>query len=201
MDFQMDTFPFFFGNLSDKQFLECSLLQLSISILLKRDILLKSFSKIKNNNVKIKVIGGGFEENKMKKLAQELKIENKVEFVGKINDRKKIAQEYKTAWCTVITSDSGESFSLVAIESLACGCPVVASDIPGVRSRVIDGKNGFLFQSGSAYSLITKLSKMIDLDTQARKEMSIRCRQEAEDNYSWDKHIEKLENIYNRIVI
>jgi glycosyltransferase involved in cell wall biosynthesis len=164
------------------------------------DLLLKSFVMINNKNVKIKVIGGGFEESKMKLLTKELGINNQVEFAGKISDRNKLAEEYKKAWCTVITSDCGESFSLAAVESLACGCPIVASDIPGVRGRVIDGENGFLFKSGSVYSLTTKLSKMLDLSLQDRKEMLFKCRQEAEQKYSWDRHVEKLIKIYQSIV-
>jgi len=123
------------------------------------DLLLKAFSKLQNNNCRIKIIGGGFEENRLKELAKELKIDNQVDFVGHVTSREELAREYNQAWCSVISSDSGESFSLVAIESLACGCPAVVSDIAGVRGRVINNKTGLIFKSSSVDELKIKIEK------------------------------------------
>ncbi len=164
------------------------------------DLLLKAIAGLKESgvSVKLKVIGGGFEENNLKKLSTEFDIDDQVEFVGQITDRRKLAQEYNSARCIVVSSDRGESFSLTAIESLACGTPVITSDIPGVRGRVMDSQTGYLFKSGSADDLKNKLEKMLNLSENEYQNMSRHCRQEAEKKYGWDAHVEKLAEVYKK---
>ena len=53
-----------------------------------------------------------------------------------------------SADCLVLPSDSVESFGLVLIEAMACGLPVVASNLPGVRTTVRHENDGYLVPPG-----------------------------------------------------
>jgi len=95
-------------------------------------IILKSRS-----DVKVRVIGGGPEELTAKKLAGELGVSEKIQFMGAI-PQLDLPTYYRQASVFVapfIQADSGdqEGLGLVVIEALGCACPVVVSDIPATR--------------------------------------------------------------------
>ncbi len=159
------------------------------------DLLLNSIKILADDNLALVVVGGGYELEKYKELARDL---NNVYFVGQCDDRQKLSDYYNAAWCTVVPSDY-ESFSLVAAEAMACGVPVVASDIAGITDKVHDGAEGFLFAKGSVESLVTALKKSVDMSAEERKLMGQKGRTEAESKYSWEKHMGKLNKIYEDI--
>ena len=163
------------------------------------DLLLKAVSRLDDEEVEIMVVGGGYEIDKHKQLAKELGLEDRVLFRGYNTDRAELAKIYSQVNCLAVTSDSGESFSLAAIEALSCGCLVVASDIPGVRGRIEESKNGWLFKPGDVNDLSEKLKKSLSLNEETKKEMSKRCRQIAVEKYDWDKHMQKLISVYKDI--
>lgn len=160
------------------------------------DLLLQALKQIRDQSAEVLVVGGGYGLDKYKKMAEDLGLKDRVIFAGYCYDRKKLAEYYSSASCLAVCSDSGESFSLTAIEALASGCLVVASDIPGVRERVIDGQTGFVFKSGSVEDLTDKINKVLTLSLAEKKTMGERGRQEILAKYSWDKHMEKLLQIY-----
>jgi glycosyltransferase involved in cell wall biosynthesis len=70
------------------------------------------------------------------------------------------------------STDRTEAFGLVLIEAMACGTPVVASRLPGVRTLVEEGRNGYLVEPGNPIDLADKLLRCVhatyELGTQAR---------------------------------
>ena len=82
------------------------------------------------------------ELERLRALAAELDLAPIVDFVGAV-DQARLPIYYRAADVTVMPS-TYESFGLVAVESLACGTPVVASRVGGLPSIVRDGENGLL---------------------------------------------------------
>lgn len=181
------------------------------------DLLLAAMREIPE--ARLVVVGGGYEEVRYKKMTTDYGLsrfccgaksrirdsaeaesgQDTVQFVGKITDRHELAKYYSSALALVVPSDT-ESFSLVALEAMACGIPVIASDIAGLRARVIDGENGFLFTPGSVESLIEKMKQMLGLTKDERKKMGARGRQLVEDQFNLEKHIEKLVAVYQHVI-
>jgi glycosyltransferase involved in cell wall biosynthesis len=149
-------------------------------------------------DIRLLVVGGGYEEARYKKMVIEKKLSDYVKFVGRIEDKEKLAQYYNVATATVVPSDA-ESFSLVVVESLACGTPVVASDIPGIQGRIENGKNGFLFKAGSVESLLEQLQKVLVLSPEERSRMGELGRAKVLEKYSVAQHVDRLEKIYQSI--
>ena len=139
------------------------------------------------------VVGGGYAEEKFKKMA----VGANVVFAGSCPGVQKLAAYYNAADCLVAPSDF-ESFSLAALYGLASGLPIIASDIPGLRRRVADGQDGFLFKAGSAESLALALKKLFALTDEERKKMGEAGRAKAA-AYSWNVHIEKLLEVYSGV--
>ncbi len=156
------------------------------------DLLLNAVKSLNDSNLALVVVGGGYELEKYKELAKGL---NNVYFAGQCDDKQKLSDYYNAAWCVAVPSDY-ESFSLVAIEAMACGVPVVASNIAGLADKIHDGSNGYLFDKGSVESLVAVLRKAAALNADKRMVMGQKGRAEVENKYSWDKHMEKLINLY-----
>lgn len=169
-------------------------------ILLKRlDLLLNAMKLLVDDNLALVVVGGGYKIEKYKQLTKDLKIENNVNFIGQCNDQQKLSDYYNIADCVVVPSDY-ESFSLVAVEAMACGIPVVASNVSGVASRIKSGENGFLFEKGSVESLVAEIKKVLLMSKEEKQIMSQKEVLEIKNNYSWEKHLEKLLDLYNNIL-
>lgn len=156
------------------------------------DLIINSMKLLADNNLALVVVGGGYELDKYKQTAKDL---SNVYFVGQCDNPKKLSNYYNIAECVIVPSDY-ESFSLVATEAMACGVPVIASNIPGMSGRINNGVNGFLFEKGSVEGLAAALRKIMTMSAEERKTMGQNGRAEAVDKYSWEKHMEKLNKVY-----
>lgn len=162
------------------------------------DLLIEALNILNDAEVALVVVGGGYDEENYKKMAGESNLEDRIIFAGPCAEAKRLAAYCNAADCLAVPSDK-ESFSLAAIYALSSGLPVIASDIPGLRGRLSDGVDGFLFKKGSAENLAEMLKKFFELSPEQRKQMGEKGREKVLDEYTWDKHMEKLEAIYKQI--
>ncbi len=97
---------------------------------------------------------------------------------------------YRSADLYLSASHSdGSSISL--LEAMACGCPVLVSDIPGNREWVSQGKNGWLFPDGDPQALAQRIVEAIDQRSQLA-EMGVHARQIAEARADWRENFPLL---------
>jgi D-inositol-3-phosphate glycosyltransferase len=151
------------------------------------DILLHAFSRLSSErDLHLIIVGGNVgdhdEETRLKTLTRELGIADRVDFREPVN-HDMLHLLYSTANVTVVPSYH-ESFGLVAVESLACGTPVVASNRGGLSTTINDGENGFLVDVLSPEAFSTRLARLLDDDElevvlRANSRPSVR-------KYSWD---------------
>ncbi len=167
-------------------------------ISLKRlDLLLEAYAESDIKNSLLLVVGGGCNLEKYKKMVKNLYLNDRVKFEGSCLEVKKLSVYYNLADLVVVPSDY-ETFSLVALESLSCGTPVLASNIKALSDKIIEGENGFLFEKGIKTDLIIQLKKFFALDESQKEIMSIKARQSSE-KFSWENHINMLEQIYGQV--
>ena len=160
------------------------------------NILLNALAKTKFPNWRLKIVGSGDQQSDYEALALELNISNKVEFAGKLTDAELI-RSYQNADLLILPSiNSNEAFGIVLIEALACGVPVLASDLPGVR-RVFDNyQEGWLFEAGSETDLKQKL-ELILANEESRHNMPAAARRLAEKKYSLDLMASRLNDLFS----
>lgn len=101
---------------------------------------------------------------------------------------------------TVLPSSPPESFGLVLVESMACGTPVIASDIPGVRTVVDHGKDGFLVEAGNVDALAAQLQRFFALDAAARQAMGAAGREKVAQTYRWQQIGRRLARLYEDVL-
>lgn len=161
------------------------------------DYLLKAFQLIngQSENIVLVVVGGGELKNYFIKQAETLAISNKVIFAGNVNNNDLI-KFYNMSDVLVLPSvDKTEAFGMVLLEAMACKKPVIASDLPGVRTLIKNGINGFLVQPKDINELSKKIKKILN-DENLALEMGENGRKKTEEKYSWKKIVSKLEKIY-----
>jgi len=112
------------------------------------------------------IAGDGDLRKELEDLAKELKVEDKVVFLGY---QENILKTYSLLDVLVIPSLS-ESFGLIAIEAQALGVPVISSNVPALNEIIIDGENGLLFEGGDSKDLALKIKK-IQENSKMREEL------------------------------
>jgi glycosyltransferase involved in cell wall biosynthesis len=73
---------------------------------------------------------------------------------------------------------------------------VIASNIPGVRTVVDDGKTGVLVPPGDVEALAAALTRLATMSDDERRALGTAARQAASDRYAWPRVIDKLETVY-----
>ncbi|WP_417328169.1 glycosyltransferase [Halarcobacter sp.] len=124
-----------------------------------QELLIRSFEKIAklNNNVYLNIAGDGHIRNYLENLVKKLNIENQVNFLGQISE-KKVRDEMMKSDCFVLSSNF-ETFGVVLIEALACGLPLLATKCGGPEDIVTE-QNGILIDVGSKTQLENALFNM-----------------------------------------
>lgn len=147
------------------------------------DILIKATSEIKNLDWQLRIAGDGELKNNLQALSQELSIENKVKFLGKL-DKKGLIEHYQKAKVLVLPSiNSNEAFGIVLIEAMACGTPVIASDLPGVRTVFENEKSGLLVEPKNIEDLKNKIELILQ-NEEKQKNMSQEAHRLALEKYA-----------------
>lgn len=105
----------------------------------------------------------------------------------------RLSDFYRAASVTVVPSYS-ESFGLVALESQACGTPVVAARVGGLRTAVNDGSSGLLVEGHQPSSYADVLTRFLS-DADQRRALSTGAVEHAS-NFSWDRTVDGVLDVY-----
>ena len=161
------------------------------------EILLRALTHLPTN-VACTLVGDGDLRPSYEKLAKNLGIADRVTFRGRISDDE-LPDVYRGADIFVFPSTSGaEAFGLAALEAQACGVPVVASDLPGVRIIVVQGETGFRVSPGDADALAERLKYLLN-HHDVRLAMGKRARERVLERFTWSKHLDGLMDVYRRL--
>jgi len=140
--------------------------------------------------IKLVVVGDGEDRKMFEMFARKLNVA--VEFKGKVSEKEKI-KIIKNSKVLILPSRSRlEAFGIVLLEAMACGTPVIGSNIPGVRDIAKEG--GMVFNS--VEDLAEKILKIITNDKLC-KLLGKRGRKTVEEKYSWNVVIKRLKKIYD----
>ena len=160
------------------------------------DILLKSLAGITSRPWRLLIAGEGDRRPYYESLAVKLNLEKKVEFRGKLTDEE-LVRSYQNSDLLILPSiNNNEAFGLVLIEAMACGVPVIASNLPGVRNVFNNHQQGLLVEPGNADDLKKKLEFIFN-NEEMRRLMSLSARKLAEDKYDIEIMKKKLTKLFN----
>lgn len=150
------------------------------------------------NKAEAWIVGSGWDEERLKKMTVELKLTDRVKFFGFV-EPKELGKFYQAATVGVVPSIWPEPFGLSGIAFYSFGKPVVAFDVGGVKEWLDDGETGFLVRRLDVGGL-TKAINTLLYDRQKRGRLGQNAQKSFEENFSMDKHLDKLEKILAEVV-
>ncbi|NPV79455.1 MAG: glycosyltransferase family 4 protein [Firmicutes bacterium] len=148
-------------------------------------------------NVKFVVAGDGYYAGSLREKAANMGLGGNVIFTGRIDDQERDAL-YAAADVAVFPS-LYEPFGIVALEAMARGTPVVASDTGGLAEVVRHGETGVKVYPGNAGSLAWGIKRVLS-DPGFRDYISRRGREDALDRFTWDSVGASTRSVYQRIL-
>jgi D-inositol-3-phosphate glycosyltransferase len=176
-----------------------------IDTLLQACALMQKESSLRRHRVCLAIIGGEpdttpeqmtAEMARLKTLRESLGLGDFVTFLGR-RDQDSLPYYYSAAEAVVVPSHY-ESFGLVALEAMACGRPVVASETGGLAYLVRDGETGFHVPAGDPAALAGKLTLLLDQED-LRNELG-RAAAEYARGYAWPLVIDQVLDLYQTLV-
>mgnify|MGYP006288710315 CR=1 FL=1 len=160
------------------------------------DLLLKAAEIYEKelDNVVTLIIGDGELRDQLEQLEEDLNLSS-IHFLGNL-PQETVAELYSIADITVVPSRV-EPFGLVALESLACGTPVIASKAGGLQD-FINSEVGRFFPMDDYQALASEIIGA--LKNNEKDEKGERASDYALTNYSWNRVIDELLEVYNEVV-
>jgi D-inositol-3-phosphate glycosyltransferase len=176
-----------------------------LNVLIEAIGIMHQKERLKENPFCLAIIGGepdesteqtNIEMSRIKSLSEQQGLKDFVFFLGK-QSQDSLPYYYSAAEAVVLPSQY-ESFGMVALEAMACGVPVVASQIGGLAYLVQDGVTGYTVPVDDPTELANRLSSLL-LDPSLRERMGSQAVKVAQD-YAWDKIAKKLISVYEDLL-
>jgi D-inositol-3-phosphate glycosyltransferase len=136
------------------------------------------------------------EMTRLQQLCDDLAMGQTVVFLGK-RAQDTLPYYYSAAEVLVMPSFY-ESFGMVALEAMACGTPVIASQVGGLAFLVRDGETGFHVPEGDPAALCDKLTLLLS-DRELRERMG-KCAAEYAQGYNWEKIAAQIVDVYDELI-
>jgi glycosyltransferase involved in cell wall biosynthesis len=153
-------------------------------------------------NVRLLLVGGGYEEARLKQQVTEHGLSDKVIFAGRVpHDR--VQQYYDLVGVLVYPRERTRLTELVTplkpLEAMAQGRSVVASDVGGHRELIRDGDTGLLFRAGDPTALADAVLRLLQ-DPELAEAMRARARRFVEIERSWRASVARYAGVYDRLL-
>ena len=150
------------------------------------------------------MVGEGHDEARLRTLAKELGVTDKVGFVGPMRDDE-LPEAYATSTIYLGASRvdkeiNVEGFGISFLEAAASGIPSVAGDSGGVRSAVRDGETGIVVPPTDADAIADALRSLL-LNPDRRAEMGRAARRAVETHYNWDRVARDTREFTNAVTV
>jgi glycosyltransferase involved in cell wall biosynthesis len=160
----------------------------------EHDILLRAFARVRRGP-RLLLIGEGPTRARCEKLANELGIRDRVEFLG---DRDDVPSLLASSHVFVLAS-TFEMSPISILEAMRAGLPVIASNSGGACEAVVDGESGLLVPSGSVEALEQALTRVLD-DGELRIRLGRQARRRFEQRFLCAHQAARTRSVYLEVL-
>jgi glycosyltransferase involved in cell wall biosynthesis len=134
------------------------------------ETVIRSLNKINASikNIRLLIVGGESDEpdetitpeiGRLKKIAEEENVAHCITFTGRKN--RSVLKYFYAAADVFVTTPWYEPFGITPLEAMACGTPVIGSNVGGIKYSVKDGETGFLVPAKDAFALAQKIESLV----------------------------------------
>lgn len=156
------------------------------------DAVMRVFARIRERvPARLLIVGEGPELSKVHQLIQELDLAHHVELIGESQD---IIQLLSISDLFLLPSLQ-ESFGLSALEAMACGVPVVASNVGGLPEVIVDGATGFLHPPGDIEAMAASAIRILS-SPELHAQMATAGQRHAIENFSAERIVPQYAAVY-----
>ncbi len=152
---------------------------------------IRAIAQLKNSDLHFIIMGEGELKNHLKKLSQDLNIENQVHFCGAIDNAAKYLKALDVFTLTSIT----EALGYVLMEAGLAEIPVLASDVGGIPEIIEHHQTGILTTPKSPDSIAQAINKLLK-DEPLRTTLAQNLKEKVQTKFGFEKMIEETTSLY-----
>ena len=142
------------------------------------------------------IVGGGSLHSELSQLSASLGLEHRVQFLGFQSDVKPWMQ----AADGFVLSSRWEGFPLGLLEAAACALPAIATDVPGSREAIVQGRTGQLVPSGAPAALAEAMTAMMQASPWDRRAMGNLARLHIGEQFGIEATLDRWEELYEALL-
>lgn len=163
------------------------------------ETLLDAFAKLLKNEsmagkkIELRIAGDGDNRANLELLAKKMGIENKILFTGMLTEQELTG--FLNELDIYIHASLGETMSTAIMQAMACGKPIIASDVPGINNMIIHNATGLLVPAQNAFLLCDAMLHLID-NSGVAKYLANNAFTFAKSNYSNKTMLERYTLIF-----
>jgi glycosyltransferase involved in cell wall biosynthesis len=185
-------------DLRQKLSINCKYIILFVGVLNGRKgefTLIKAMDKVvsKYHDANLLIIGDGPTKKTSMKIVESLNLEDNIIFIPNVVHNE-MENYYKASDLFVLPSYS-EGLPKVLLEAMACGTPVVASNIPGHKDVINNNTTGYLFETGDVDDLSSKIIKALG-NREKRSKLASAAKTFVQKQCTWDCVSKRLDHVY-----
>lgn len=171
------------------------------------DNVIKSMAWLKNSNAQLLIVGGEFDEidvlsnpeiKRLDALAREMGISRKISFAGHKN--RDLLKYYYSAADVFVTTPWYEPFGMTPLEAMACGTPVIGSNVGGIKYSVVHGETGFLVPPDDPEALGHAIDQLI-YNKVLLQQMSRNSLMRVNQEFSWTNIARQADRLYQNVIL
>lgn len=149
-------------------------------------------------NIEYKIIGDGPIRGKLIRLAKDLGIDSRVEFIGLINDKAEVLRYYRKAHAVLIASHH-DACPMVMLEAMACGKPIIATSAGYERGILEDEYNALLVRPKSPEELARATVKLLSSQELCQK-LGSKARETVVEKMNSEINTKMVEDVYKNAI-
>ena len=143
------------------------------------------------------IAGGGICERELRQQSTALGLDSRVRFLGAIPDVRRWMQSADG----FVLSSRWEGLPMALLEAAACGLPAIATDVPGTREAIDEGRTGWLTPPSNPELLAESMIRMMRIPVEVREIMGRQARQFVLDRFSLEAVLDRWEALYRRLLM
>lgn len=165
-----------------------------------------SHLKASNQRIRLLIVGGESdiadarlcpEIGRLQKVAADAGVSSSVTFAGRRN--RNVLKYYYSAADIFVTTPWYEPFGITPLESMACGTPVIGSNVGGIKYSVKNGETGYLIPPKNPKALAAKIDHLLD-NKMLLKEMQVNCLRRVHKLFAWKTIAESVAKVYEEVL-
>jgi glycosyltransferase involved in cell wall biosynthesis len=167
------------------------------------DVAIRAFAILASPGCRLVIAGDGPLRKPLAALAISLGVASRVTFLGSV-PREDLLPMMASSQAVIVPSvpSSGvvEATSFSALEAMACGSPVIASAIGGLREIIIDGRTGYLCPAGHHEAFAARMGIVLGLDPGAKEELVAKARASVVSEFGVQKWFDRTTAVYRAVL-